>query len=78
MKMLKSKGPSMEPWGTPDVIFLHTLKESQRLYQFLNLFSQRFPGGISTFHSELHMNYQSFFFMTLCKVPPSKKERTDY
>ena len=32
IKMLKSKGPSMEPYGTPDLIFLHILKQFPRLH----------------------------------------------
>ena len=40
--------------------------------------SQIFPGKIYAFCSELHVNYLSFSLMPLHKIPPSKKERSDY
>ena len=41
MKMLKSKGPSMGPCRTPDVVFLHMLKHFPTLhlcFLFVRLF----------------------------------------
>ena len=34
MKIFKNKDPSMEPLGTPGVIFLYTLKQFQTLHLF--------------------------------------------
>ena len=34
MKMLKNKGPSMELLGTPDLIFLHQLKQFPTFHLF--------------------------------------------